>query len=65
MNKSPKSLISNSKFLSLVLRHQPEVIGMQLDPEAWLLIAGLIQNANRHDEKLSLELLHEVVASCE
>ena len=26
MNKSPKSLTSTSKFLSLVLRHQPEVI---------------------------------------
>ena len=65
MNKSPKSLTSTSKFLSLVLRHQPEVIGMQLDLEGWLQIDELIQNANRKDTELSLELLHEVVASCE
>ena len=65
MNKFPKSLTSTSKFLSLVLRHQPEVIGMQLDPEGWLPIDELIENANRKGNELSLELLHEVVASCE
>jgi putative RNA 2'-phosphotransferase len=65
MNKSPKSLTSTSKFLSLVLRHQPEVVGMQLDPEGWLPIDELIENANRKGNELSLELLHEVVASCE
>jgi putative RNA 2'-phosphotransferase len=65
MNKSPKSLTSTSKFLSLVLRHQPEVIGMQLDHEGWLPIDELIENANRKGNRLSLELLHEVVASCE
>ena len=31
-------LISTSKFLSLVLRHRPEVIGAKLDPEGWLSI---------------------------
>lgn len=65
MNKPLKSLTSTSKFLSLVLRHQPEVVGMQLDPEGWLPIDGLIQNANRQGKQLTLELLHEVVASCE
>jgi putative RNA 2'-phosphotransferase len=65
MNQSPKSLTSTSKFLSLVLRHQPEVIGMKLDVEGWLPIDELIENANRQGKQLSLELLHEVVASCE
>ncbi len=65
MNKSQKSLTSTSKFLSLVLRHQPEVVGMQLDLEGWLPIDELIENANRKGKELSLELLHEVVASCE
>lgn len=51
--------------MSLVLRHQPEIIGMQLDPEGWLPIDEFIENANRHGNKLSLELLHEVVATCE
>ncbi len=58
-------LLSTSKFLSLVLRHQPEVIGMQLDSEGWLPIDELIRNANQQGKGLTLELLHEVVASCE
>ena len=57
MSKSSKSLSSTSKFLSLVLRHQPEVIGMQLDPEGWLPIDELIQNASEQGKILSLELL--------
>lgn len=38
---------------------------MQLDPEGWLPIDELIQNANRQGKHLTLELLHEVVAACE
>ncbi len=38
---------------------------MQLDPEGWLPIDELIENANHHGKQLTLELLHEVVASCE
>lgn len=58
-----KKIVSASKFLSLVLRHQPEVIGMQLDPEGWLPIDELIENANQHGNPITLELLHEVVAT--
>ena len=65
MATARNSLTSTSKFLSLVLRHQPEVVGMQLDPEGWLPIVDLIENANRQGKQLTLELLHEVVASCE
>jgi putative RNA 2'-phosphotransferase len=60
---SEKSLTATSKFLSLVLRHQPEVVGMQLDDEGWLDINQLISNANERGKALSLELLHEVVAT--
>ena len=59
------NLVRTSKFLSLVLRHQPDVIGMQLDPEGWLEIDALIANANKHGKHLSLELIHEVVANCD
>jgi putative RNA 2'-phosphotransferase len=65
MNNSNKFLTSTSKFLSLVLRHQPEVVGMQLDPEGWLPIDEPIENSNLRGKQLTLELLHEVVASCE
>jgi putative RNA 2'-phosphotransferase len=65
MATARNNLTATSKFLSLVLRHQPEVVGMQLDAEGWLPIDELIQNANRQGNHLSLELLHAVVASCE
>jgi putative RNA 2'-phosphotransferase len=64
MNPSSKDITSTSKFLSLVLRHQPDVVGMKLDPEGWLPIDELIENANRQGKQWTLSLLHEVVASC-
>lgn len=38
---------------------------MKLDAEGWLPIDELIQNIDRSGRHISLELLHEVVASCE
>ncbi len=38
-------LVSASKFLSLVLRHQPDVIGLSLDAEDWADIDTLIRRA--------------------
>lgn len=61
--KTDKTIFTTSKFLSLVLRHQPEVVGMNLDDEGWLDINELIANANVRGKSLSLELLHEVVAT--
>ena len=56
-----KQLVSASKFLSLVLRHQPDVIGMKLDDGGWLDIGELIQNANAAGKRLTLEMVHEIV----
>ena len=58
-----KKLVSTSKFLSLVLRHRPETVGMQLDPEGWLEINTLITNANTRGKSITLAELHEVVAT--
>ncbi|TWU48692.1 RNA 2'-phosphotransferase [Rubripirellula tenax] len=58
-----KNRVSTSKFLSLVLRHKPEVVGMTLDEEGWLSIRDLIASANERGKHLTLELLHEVVAT--
>ena len=57
-----KSLVSTSKLLSLVLRHRPETIGVALDAEGWLDIDVLIAAANQHGRRLTLEMLHAVVA---
>ena len=40
-----KQLIGMSKFLSLVLRHKPETIGITLDKEGWVDVQTLIDNA--------------------
>lgn len=60
---SKNSLTSTSKFLSLVLRHKPEVIGMELDANGWLEIEALIRNANKHGSSITLEMLHDVVST--
>jgi len=39
---------SISKFLSLVLRHKPEVIGLILDKEGWVSTEELITKYNEH-----------------
>jgi len=31
-----------SKFLSLVLRHKPETIGIKLDPQGWVSVADVV-----------------------
>jgi len=55
------SLVSISKFLSLVLRHKPELIGLQLDRHGWADISSLIHAANQNGRSLDLELLIRVV----
>lgn len=43
--KTQDPLVSASKFLSLVLRHQPELIGLELDANGWVDIDTLIARA--------------------
>lgn len=52
-----------SKFLSLVLRHNPGKIGLELDENGWANVDELINKANAHHNQLNVELLKEVVAT--
>jgi putative RNA 2'-phosphotransferase len=54
-------LISTSKFLSLVLRHRPEQIGLTLDAQGWADIDALLAAANRSGQQLTRPLLERVV----
>jgi len=56
-------LDSTSKFLSYVLRHQPDAIGLTLDDEGWADVSELITLANVDGRKLTFELITEVVAT--
>jgi putative RNA 2'-phosphotransferase len=61
-DKPMNGIIQTSKFLSLVLRHKPEVIHLNMDNNGWVDIDELINNANKHqDFQLTREELIEVV----
>ncbi|WP_118974163.1 RNA 2'-phosphotransferase [Taibaiella koreensis] len=57
-----KQLKTISKFLSLVLRHSPETIGLQLDAEGWANVQELIGKTARGHHPLTLSLLEQIVA---
>ncbi len=56
-----KKLISTSKFLSLILRHKPQTIGLSTDAHGWISIQAFLDAANTHNHPISRELLDEVV----
>ena len=51
-----------SKFLSLVLRHKPEEIGLELDENGWANVDDLIRLANQTGRPLTRPLLEAIVA---
>jgi putative RNA 2'-phosphotransferase len=51
-----------SKFLSLVLRHQPERIGLVLDGQGWADIDAVVAQAGTHGMALTREEILHVVA---
>ncbi|WP_374435034.1 RNA 2'-phosphotransferase [Inhella sp.] len=58
---SKNTLTSLSKFLSLVLRHQPQLIGLHLDEAGWVGIDSLQERANTAGHALTRELLQQIV----
>ncbi|WP_044182918.1 RNA 2'-phosphotransferase [Phytobacter massiliensis] len=50
-----------SKFLSYVLRHSPESIGLTLDSEGWASIESLIIGAAKQGRELNKQLIESVV----
>lgn len=52
---------SASKFLSLILRHQPDLIGLSLDAAGWAEIEALIRLSQAH-RPLTREVIEAVVA---
>jgi len=58
-----KSLKEHSKFLSLILRHQPEVINIKLTDDGWANIEELIAKANGQGFNFSFESIINIVAT--
>lgn len=57
----PKTLIKLSRFLSLVLRHNPQQIGLKLDANGWADTTELISKVNVRGNKLDLKTLELLV----
>jgi putative RNA 2'-phosphotransferase len=53
--------IRQSKFLSLVLRHQPEKIGIVLDENGWVAVDILLVAMARHGQSLQRADLERIV----
>jgi putative RNA 2'-phosphotransferase len=57
-------LKSTSKYMSLILRHKPETIGISLDEHGWAdteeLIAGIARN-----REFNMEMLEKIVRTDE
>lgn len=56
-----KQLKHISKLMSLVLRHQPEAIGLQLDENGWANVEELIQKINANGTKVDVATILIVV----
>jgi putative RNA 2'-phosphotransferase len=51
-----------SRYLSRVLRHEPQSIGLSLDAQGWALIDELVERAAAHGRLLTPDLILDVAA---
>jgi len=58
-----KETIQTSKFLSLILRHEPERVGLKLGDAGWVAVDELLSAVNRNGKALTLEQLQHIVAT--
>jgi len=60
---STRKLTEVSKFLSFVLRHEPQAIGLTLDVEGWGSVNALLAGAAQQGQALTRELIEQVVVT--
>lgn len=62
---TPDQLVKRSKFLSLILRHDPGQIGLQLDESGWADVDELLRLINQARPGISFtrEILEKVVST--
>jgi putative RNA 2'-phosphotransferase len=54
---------STSKFLSLVLRHKPDTVGVVLDEAGWIDVDVLLAACGKHGKRIDRAMLDRVVAT--
>lgn len=55
------NLQSISRYISLILRHKPEVIGITIDEHGWANVEELIQGIAKNNPGFNKEILEEIV----
>lgn len=60
-----KQRTETSKFLSFVLRHEPQAIGLNLNSEGWADMDALMAAATQHGRTLDRTLIEQVVTASE
>ena len=59
------NLTKVSKYISLILRHKPEAIGITLDEHGWAVVDDLIDGVAENYPGFNREMLREIVATDE
>lgn len=52
-----------SKYISLILRHKPETIGISLDEHGWANVSDLVKGIGRSYPEFDFETLEKIVAT--
>ena len=58
-----KETTKTSKFLSLILRHEPERFGLKLGEAGWIGVDELLRAVNQHGVPLTPDQLKHIVAT--
>ena len=64
-NKDTGKYSSTSKFISLVLRHHPDVVGISLDNHGWADVKQFIAGIKKAGHKINMDILEEIVRTDE
>ena len=60
-----KRLVTVSKFLSKYLRHEPEALGLSLEPGGWVYVEDLLAGAAKIGFTIASDELAQIVAESE
>lgn len=64
MKETTPDLTRISKYMSLILRHKPQVIGIQLDAHGWADVNALLAGISKK-YPINRDILEEIVQSDE
>jgi uncharacterized protein (TIGR02452 family) len=65
IKERPKmNTLRDSKFLSYVLRHSPETIGITLDENGWIPVSDLLEALADHGKAIDRDRLQFIIENC-